>query len=94
MALIVIGPYRAKRNPKVCKQTKFEPSGTILASPTPIFAIRLLNKVPLQMVLVEIGPFRAEHNPKICQEVKFELSGWSLALSASVFRFQTCLVPR
>ena len=92
--VLVVGPFRAEYIPEVCKQIKCELPGTILASPTPIFAFQLLNKLPLQMALVVIGPYRAEHNPKICQEIKFELSGWSLALSASVFRFQTCLAPR
>ena len=94
MALVVIGPDREKHDTKICKETKFELSGTFLASPRPVFAFQLLNKLPLQMALVVIGPYRAEHNPKICQEIKFELSGWSLALSASVFRFQTCFAPR
>ena len=79
MALVVIGPRRADCNPKICKQTKFEVSGTILASPRPIFAFRLLNKLPLQMALVVIGPNRADHNPKICKETKFELSETILA---------------
>ena len=94
MALVVIGLCRADHNPKICKQSKFKLSGTILASPRPIFAFWLQNKLPLQMALVVIGPYRAEHNPKMCQEIEFELSGWSLALSASVFRFQTCFAPR
>ena len=94
MALVVLGPRREKHDPKICKEAKFELSGTFLASPRIVFAFRLLNKLPLRMALVVIGPYRAEPNPKICQEIKFELSGWSLALSVSVFRFQTCLAPR
>ena len=65
MALVVIGPHREKHDPKICKETKFELSGTFLASPRPVFAFQLLNKLPLQMALVVIGPCRAEHNPKI-----------------------------
>ena len=77
--VVVIGPQKAEHNPKICKQSKFKLSATILASPTPIFAFRLLNKLPLQMALVVIGPYRAEHNPKICKQTKFELSGTFLA---------------
>ena len=94
MALVVIGPRREKHGPKICKETKFELSGTFLASPRPIFAFWLLIELPLQMALVVVTPYKAEYNPKICQEIKYERSGWSLALSAYVFRFQTCLASR
>ena len=59
--------------------TKFELSGTFLASPQPIFAFWLQNKQPLQMALVVIGPRRADHNPKTYEQARFELSGRFLA---------------
>ena len=75
MAVVVMGPFRAKRNPKICKQTKFELSWTILASPRPVLHFVYQNKPPLQMALVAIGSRREKHNPKFCKQTKFELIG-------------------
>ena len=78
MALEVIGPRRAKHNPKICKQTKFELPGTVLASSRPIFALLIQNKLLLQIALVVTWPCRKKHNSKLCKQTKFELSGRSL----------------
>ena len=49
MALVVIGPRREKHDPKICKETKFELSGTFLASPRPVFAFHLSRRIFLTL---------------------------------------------